>query len=217
MSAENSGRIAQYNMNHITNIAKGLFFSKGIKETTVDEISKLGKISRVTIYKYFPTKLDIGVAVLCQYVHYESRYVQQNLLSKSYEAKNGFDQIRAQLFLFPEMQMENPAILPFLSELNVLLGSDEIVRDMNKTKCLTFIGFNTFYSNAVQKGLQDGSICKRSEFEEKDYLLVRKIMEGMILKCYLCYGREHFFIHQNEVYEKLAFAADKILVAFFKP
>lgn len=217
MSTENSIRIAEYNKNHITNIAKELFFIKGIKETSVEEISRMGKISRVTIYKYFPSKLDIGVAALCQYVHNESNYVKQNLLSESYDTKSGFEQIRAQLFLFAEIQLENPAILPFLSELNVLLGSDEVVRDQNKEKCLTYIGFNKFYFNAVQKGLQDGSISKRSEFEENDYLLVRKIMEGMILKCYLCYGREHFFIHQQIVHDKLAFAAEKILLAFFKP
>lgn len=217
MSTENSKRIAQYNMEHITNTAMKLFFSKGIKVTSVEEIAKLGNISRVTIYKYFPTKLNIAVSALCQYVHHESPYVQQNLLSKNYEDKNGFDQIRAQLFLFSEIQLENPAILPFLSELNVLLCNDDIARDSNKKKCFSYIGFNKFYSDAVQKGLQDGSICKRSEFEENDYLLVRKIMEGMILKCYLCYGREHFFIHQKEVHDKLAFAAEKILIAFFKP
>lgn len=217
MSTENSERIAKYNIEHISNVAMKLFFSKGIRETSVNDIAKLGNISRVTIYKYFPTKLDIGISVLCRYVHNESPYVQQNLLSKNYESKNGFEQIRAQLFLFSALQLENPAVLPFFSELNVLLGSDEIVRDTNKGKCLTYIGFNEFYSNAVQKGLQDGSICKRSEFEENDYLLVRKIIEGMILKCYLCYGREHFFIHQKEVHDKLTFAAEKILVAFFKP
>lgn len=217
MASENFSRIAQYNVDYITNIAKGCFFSTGIQKTSVEKIAKLGNISRVTIYKYFPTKLDIAVSVLCQYVHNDSAYIRENLLSKSYEAKSGYEQIRAQLFFFSELQLENPAFLPFLSEINVLLCNDDATRNMNKSKCLSYIGLNALYSSAVQKGLQDGSICKRSEFEEKDYLLVRKIMEGMMLKCYLCYGREHFFIHQKEVHDKLAFAAEKILTAFFKP
>lgn len=216
MSTRNSNRIAQYNRELIINTAMVLFFSKGIKETSVENIAKLGEISRVSIYKYFPTKLDIAVSVLCHYVRFESPYIQQNLLSEKYQALTGYEQIRSQLFMFSELQLENPAVLPFLSELNVLLCENEIVRDTNKISCLNYNRFNEFYSSAIQKGLYDGSISKRSQFEENDYLLVRKIMEGMILKCYLCFGREHFFIHQKEVHDKLAFAADKICLAFFK-
>lgn len=67
MSKKNSERITQYNMNHITDTAMKLFFSKGIKDTTIEEIAIMGKISRVPIYKYFPAKLDIAVSVFRRY------------------------------------------------------------------------------------------------------------------------------------------------------
>lgn len=217
MSKENSKRIAQYNMDHITDTAMELFFSNGIKGTSVEDIAKHGDISRMTIYKYFPSKADIVVSVFDRYLIHGSPCVKQKLFSEDYESLSGFEQIRRQLFIYAELHMENPAVLPFLSEVNVLMRENEYVRETKKKNCLPYNSFNEFYFNAVQKGLRDGSISKRAEFEENDYLFVRKIMEGVYLKCYLFFGREHFFIHQKVVYEKLVFAADKISVAFFKP
>lgn len=43
MSTKNSERIAQYNRDHITDTAMELFFAKGIKETSVDEIARQGR------------------------------------------------------------------------------------------------------------------------------------------------------------------------------
>lgn len=215
MSKENSKRIAQYNMAHITDTAMELFFAHGIKGTSVEAIAKHGDISRVTIYKYFPSKADIVVSVFDRYLRHCSPCIKNRLFSKDYESLSGFEQIRRQLFIYADIHMENPAILPFLSEVNVLMCENEYLKE-NKKNSLPYESFNQFYFNAVQKGLQDGSISKRAEFEENDYLFVRKIMEGVYLKCYLFFGREHFFIHQKVVYDKLVFAADKISIAFFK-
>lgn len=217
MSIENSERIAQYNKEHITDTAMKLFFAKGIQETSVEEIGKLGNISRVTIYKYFPTKLEIVASVFCRYISTCSLCIKENLFSKKYEEANGFEQIRLQLFIYAEMHLENPAILPFISEFNVLLSENREIREVKEKNYTSYQTFNEFYSNAIRKGLEDGSISKRSAFEEHDYLFVRKIVEGVFLKCYLFFGREHFFINQQEVYNKLLFAADKISIAFFKP
>lgn len=88
---------------------------------------------------------------------------------------------------------------------------------MNKQNSLINKNFDEFYFNAIRKGLQDGSISKREEFEDADYLYVRKIIEGLYIRCYLCFGREHFIVNQQEVYDKLSYAVDKISIAFFKP
>lgn len=217
MSTENSERIAQYNKDYITDTAMELFFSKGIHETSVEEIAKQGNISRVTIYKYFPTKLDIVESVYSRYIDLYSSCIKQHLYSERYDQANGFEQIRLQLFIYPEMHLENAAFLPFVSEYSVLLSGNSQVFESKKKHGLPYHKFNELYSKAIQKGLMDGSISKRSAFEEHDYLFVRKIVEGVFLKCYLFFGREHFFINQREVYDKLIFAADKISIAFFKP
>lgn len=217
MSVENSERIAHYNKEHITNTAMELFLSKGIQETSVEEIAKLGNISRVTIYKYFPSKLDIVEAVFIQYLTFCSPCVRETFFNKKYDQATGYEQIRMQLFIYAKMHMENPGFLPFISEINILLSNPIEIGLLKKKCCLSYQTFNEFYSNAIRKGLQDGSISQRSSFEEHDYLFVRKIVEGVFLKCYLFFGRKHFFINQKEVYDKLMFAADKISIAFFKP
>lgn len=217
MSTENSKRIAKYNMEHIADTAMEPFFSKGIRGTSVDEIAKLGKISRVTIYKYFPTKLDIVVCVFRRYLRFWSPLIKETLLFEAYQTLCGFEQIRLQLSIYNKIHLENPAFLPFLSELNILMRENNTECELHKHDASINKDFNKFYFNAIRKGLQDGSICKRSEFEDTDYLYVRKIIEGIYTKCYLCYGREHFFTHKKEVYDELVFAVDKISIAFFKP
>lgn len=122
MSTENSARIARYNMEHITDTAMELFFSKGIKETSVDEIAKLGKISRVTIYKYFPTKLDIAVSVFRRYLRFWSPIITDTFFSSSYSKLSGFEQIRLQLSIYSKIHLKNPAFLPFISELDIIVS-----------------------------------------------------------------------------------------------
>lgn len=217
MSAENSERIARYNMIHIADTAMPLFFSKGIKETSVEEIAKQGNISRVTIYKYFPTKLDIVVSVFRRYLRSWSPVIKEALFSKDYQKLSGFEQIRLQLSLYSEIHMQNPAFLPFLSELNIMLSENNVKKENNRLNSIVNKKFDDFYFTSIHKGVQDGSICTRPDCEETDYLYVRKIIEGIYIRCYLCFGREHFFTHQKEVYDELAFAVDKISTAFFKP
>lgn len=217
MSINSSERITQYNKDLITEIAGKLFFTKGISQTSVAEIAKAGHISRVTIYKYFQTKNDIAKLVLHRYLHEWSPCIRKTFFSEEYPTLTGFEQIRLQLFIFAEMHLENPEYLPFLSELNILSCKDSEIRDCTKTNCKTYLEFNEFYANALQKGLKDGSICSRLGFEEDDYLFVRKIMEGICLKQYLFYGRKYFISNQTEVYDMLISAADKITNAFYKP
>lgn len=217
MSTESSARIAKYNIAHITDTAMGLFFLGGIKETSVDEISKLGKISRVTIYKYFPTKLEIAVSVFHRYLNFWSPLIKEAFFSLSYPALNGFEQIHLQLSIYSKIHLENPAFLPFFSELIIIVRDTDIVGGMNNENHVISEKCNEFYFNAMQKGLEDHSICDQGEFEGADYLDIRKIVEGIFIRCYLCFGREHFLIHQKEVYNQLTFAVDKIAIAFLKP
>lgn len=194
-----------------------LFFKKGIRDTKVDEIAEMGKISRVTIYKYFPAKVDIAVAVFYRYHRFWSSIIRENFFSDTYLTLSGFEQIVLQLSIYSKIHMENPAFLPFLSELNILISEINPKDELDKRSCLINKDFNEFYFHAIQKGLNDGSICKRKEFEAADYLYVRKIIEGIFIGCYLCFGREHFSIHQKEVNDELIYAVDKISTAFFKP
>lgn len=183
----------------------------------MEEIAKLGNISRVTIYKYFPTKLDIVVSVFRRYLRFWSPVIRDTFFSETYHALRGFEQIFLQLSIYSKIHLENSTFLPFISEMDILMGALDTEGELNKQNGLINHDFNEFYFNAIQKGLEDGSICKRAEFEDADYLYVRKIIEGIYIRCYLCFGRVHFATHQKEVYDKLIFAVDKISIAFFKP
>lgn len=177
----------------------------------MDQIAKLGNVSRVTIYKYFPTKLDIAVSVFHRYLYFWSPIIKEAFLSLSYPELNGFEQIHLQLSIYSKIHLENPSFLPFLSELTIIISETNTVGGMNNKKS------DDLYSNAMKKGLHDDSICKPDEFDGADYLDMRKIVEGIFIRGYLCFGREHFLIHQTEVYNQLTYAVDKISIAFLKP
>lgn len=98
-----------------------------------------------------------------------------------------------------------------------MMRQDDTESELDKHNSAINKDFNEFYFQAIQKGVEDKSICKRPEFEDSDYLYVRKIIEGIYIRVYLCFGKEYFFTHQKEIYEELLLAVDKISIAFFKP
>jgi AcrR family transcriptional regulator len=51
---------------HILQTASELFYSQGIKSTGVDAIVKAAGTTKMSLYKYFPSKDDLVLAHLCQ-------------------------------------------------------------------------------------------------------------------------------------------------------
>lgn len=69
MPRRKTERLIQFNRENILETAEKLFSEKGIKETTVDDISKAADCSKSTIYVYFKSKEEIFNFIICSYMY----------------------------------------------------------------------------------------------------------------------------------------------------
>lgn len=69
--------------------AKELFFTRGYKGVSVDEIARSAGISKMTVYKYFPSKQELFVKVI---IHYIEGYIN-TLKEELNKLENSVDKI----------------------------------------------------------------------------------------------------------------------------
>ncbi len=216
MARKNSERIAEYYLNHITDIAMKLFLEKGIESTSMEEIADYGTISKVTIYKYFPTKLDIVIGVVRKYLVNNTRYMSEELFNEDYYKKSGLEQVRMYLMVYAQIHQENNNILPFFSELDMLISKDKVSEPWYDEVVNSFSDYTRYFEEAFEKGIRDGSILKRIDNAKDLYPIYRDMIQGVYLKLYLRLGREYFINYNMEVYNTLKFVVDEIISSLGK-
>ncbi len=67
---------------HILAAAQALFFKKGIRSVSVDEIASALKMSKKTIYEYFKNKDDIVLELVKSHIHFHQKEIEK-LIKKS--------------------------------------------------------------------------------------------------------------------------------------
>ena len=68
MGARKKLALEQFNRENILNAARELFETKGVQETTMDDIAVLADYSKSTIYVYFKSKEDIYNSIVVDYL-----------------------------------------------------------------------------------------------------------------------------------------------------
>lgn len=69
MGSKKKETLIQFNRNNIIESAKKLFKSKGVEQTTMDDIAKEADYSKSTIYVYFKSKDEIYNSIACEYMN----------------------------------------------------------------------------------------------------------------------------------------------------
>ena len=68
MGARKKLALEQFNRDNILTAAKELFETKGVQETTMDDIALQADYSKSTIYVYFQSKEDIYNSIVIDYL-----------------------------------------------------------------------------------------------------------------------------------------------------
>lgn len=92
MGARKRLALEQFNRENILNAARELFETKGVQETTMDDIAGLADYSKSTIYVYFKSKEDIYNSIVVDYLE-----VLLGELSLCIEANESFEDSYYQL------------------------------------------------------------------------------------------------------------------------
>ncbi len=90
--------------------ARRLFFTKGFKETTMDNIAKEAEFTKKTLYSYFMSKYSLLIAVINQAIIENSYTYDEALASKEI----GIDKLYAYADRYYKCYKENPYYLELL-------------------------------------------------------------------------------------------------------
>jgi len=137
-------------VDRILDAAESLFIKHGIDLISIGEIADEARISRKTIYEYFPNKQEIAWAIFQKF----SQETISTVESWPLPGNNGYQNIESFLFRIVDMLETNPEHMRFIVEFNVLYakeGNSARVQQM-------YVAQSQKLCQLVQMGIKDGSL-----------------------------------------------------------
>lgn len=172
--------------NEIIDAAEKIFFSRGYKEATVDEIAEEAELSKGTVYIYFNSKDDLYHAIIMRGVGILSSMFRKALLIEG----SGIEKVRA----------IGEAYLSFFREYPDYFNS-LIYLEGHSTKKFPPENPLVYVIEAVREGIEDDSI-RRELHPVKTSILLWGQMTGVLQIAY----------KKSEAFEgEYAISADEIL------
>ncbi|PKQ68046.1 TetR/AcrR family transcriptional regulator [Raineya orbicola] len=133
----------------IIDVAEKLFFEKGLRNVTMDEIAGRLRYSKATVYSYFSSKDELFFEI-CQR---GNTILQRQLQEAVAQHPLGVDKVRAIGRSFFQFALNYPQYYKFISYF--VSGSDFAIDEALEVKMLHL---DKVLVDAIQKGIEDGSI-----------------------------------------------------------
>ena len=152
--AERKEREKQQRRESILDAAEHLFFTKGIENTTMDDVAEAAEFSKGTLYLYFKNRDDIAHGIYLRAMEILAGYFTQALETEG----NGLCKVRAIGEAYYQFSKDQPN---YFREMNKMNPSSI---DMNDHECNGFQchliaeRVKAQVAQAVAIGIEDGSI-----------------------------------------------------------
>lgn len=143
--------------NEILHAARESFITKGLVETTMDDIAKEVKITRRTLYRYYKTKEELAFEI--EIMLFEELYKFQNEIYKTLEG-NGLRKIELYFNELACYVEENSSVIKYSGEFDYYFrGEYPYLELTNRFK--NMISSNDYLlEQLIKDGIEDGSIRK---------------------------------------------------------
>ena len=163
----------------IVKAALELFCEKGIEETSIDEIAVNAGVGSATIYRYYETKAALAVqtGVAC-WRRIEERYLNA-LSGREYAEMSGIAQIERILDVLVNIFEEEILSLKFLQEFDVFVRRNGIQVERLKSYEESIMSLKPRVTDALEKGLSDGTLSFVWSPEEVCYSLAHTMFSLM--------------------------------------
>jgi AcrR family transcriptional regulator len=155
-TSERKQREKELRLNCIINSAQKVFFTKGLMDSTIDDVAVSAEISKGTIYLYFKNKEELIAAVFIRGIV----ILRELLKKKSSGKKSGIEKIAAMGKAYLEFAKKYPDYF------GLMLNKDLHRLEVNDTTphsklCIDQgVAILQMVSEAVVSGIKDGSIRK---------------------------------------------------------
>ena len=145
-------------INFIVDIATDLFMCRSINEVTIRDIAISAQVGEATIYRYFGNKQNLVL---------QSAMKLQTIVSEGFfrleKGKNGYEKLALFYESYYDIFIKHPNFYKFLNEFDAYIAVEQS-DDMNPYES-AIDQYKTFYMEAYELGLKDGSIKEQNDIE----------------------------------------------------
>lgn len=155
--SERKEREKEQRRNDILDAAEKLFFSKGVENTSMDEIAAATELSKGTLYLYFKSKDDMFHAIICRALH-----IMFNLFSAATsDIKSGAEKLQAIGQAYVNFFNDYPDYFEALMHQEKHTFGEVNEENPYVIKCIE-LGDRVFafLQEIIRQGIKDGSLSK---------------------------------------------------------
>lgn len=143
---------------HIMEEAFCLFSAKGIIPVTIPDVAKASGVGRATVYRYFPAKMDLVIAVAVrkweEYIDYHNGLLSE----EAFADMSGAEYLKFIMDSFIDLYRNHKDILRFNYDFNNYLRYEPGTAEQKQPYMDMMEGLVEMYKTALKLGRKDGTI-----------------------------------------------------------
>lgn len=167
------------NIHLVTVAALDLFFKNGIDNSTVDDIAEHAGISKMSIFRYFDTKVNIVAAATEELFENVDICFKNSHFFDSSGTLTGMELVKKYLDIYPHLIDQHPQFLNYLCEVVLFFSKHDI--------SYQFPRFNLMeesWIRALETGMSDNSVA-HIEHYETSHRTIHNLFMGVNLRLFL--------------------------------
>ncbi len=171
-------RIKEYNEKLIINTAIELFYENGVEGTTIEDIAKRARMSKISIYNYFPSKSEIALAVLTAAMNDWDDKLLNRVLGDKYDMLTGYEQIERMLCFYLDAIDMAPARLVLYWEYKAYIARLRLPAETRSMYIKYDEKTRQRLNEALTKGLKDNTVTILCDDINDAGELILKLVRG---------------------------------------
>ena len=193
--------------------AEEIFLSKGLVQVEMKDLAADLGISRSTLYRHFPGKLDLAFPLTEKYILMLNDIGEVSAEGKKDESADGAARFKQGIDTFISRLIQHPKEVAFITSFDILYHSGSVLTERAKAYDRFITGYRSPLHQLYQDGLRDGSLPADDNAEETVYVFQNMCLgiAGRLVPREAVYLREHTF--GTEIIYK---AADLMFAGLYK-
>lgn len=148
----------QEKYDHILEASFSVFAQKGIESVSLPEVAEAAGVGRVTLFRYFPTKTDLVVAIATRKWQEFIEWHNSLLTSEKTQNLTGAEYLKFFLDSFLELYRNHKDILRFNYDFNSFVRSAEWTDEQKQPYLQMVDALSRQFHDLYERGMRDGTL-----------------------------------------------------------
>ena len=199
----------QKKYNHILEVSFRMFAENGIEQVTMTELAEASDVGRMTLFRYFPSKTELVVAIsTCKWKEF-IEWHNSLLSAEEMEKLTGAEYLKFFIDSFLELYRSHKDILRFNYNFNSFLiyqnGTQEQKQPYQEMVDALAAQFHTLYERGQQDGTLNTDIPEQTMFSSIFHIMLAAVTR---------YAQGLAIVNESDPESELVMLADMMLARF---